>query len=244
MKKVSLLSVLFVMFSAVSLTSCDSEPVDPVLNSNDPDGDGDGDGNGGGVYWPMAVGNIWEFEMDGEAQDPMEITDTEEINGKTYYKMNQSFTNAGMADFTGDAEAFINYDDGDYSVRVSVEIAAGDGMPAITIEPYEFIIFREGLSAGETWNQTVTQTTIMDLPGVPPMENEIDIEGTIMEEDITMEVNGTTYEHVVKSKFVQTMMGEEIVTYYWFAKDVGPIRIQSTAEGAEFDQTLVSYELN
>jgi hypothetical protein len=34
MKKFRLLSVVLVMFSALSLTSCDTEPVDPVLNEN------------------------------------------------------------------------------------------------------------------------------------------------------------------------------------------------------------------
>lgn len=44
MKKFRLLSVVLVMFSVLSLTSCDTEPVDPVLNNG---GNGNGDGDGG-----------------------------------------------------------------------------------------------------------------------------------------------------------------------------------------------------
>lgn len=34
MKKINLLSVLFIMLSAISFTSCDTEPIDPVLGEN------------------------------------------------------------------------------------------------------------------------------------------------------------------------------------------------------------------
>lgn len=44
MKKFRLLSVFFVLLSALSFTSCDTEPVDPVLNGNN--GEGPGGGNG------------------------------------------------------------------------------------------------------------------------------------------------------------------------------------------------------
>lgn len=53
MKKFKLLSVALVMFSALGLVSCDSEPVDPVLNNNNGENPGTNPGTnpvGGGTF--------------------------------------------------------------------------------------------------------------------------------------------------------------------------------------------------
>jgi hypothetical protein len=51
MKKISVLSAILVLFTAISFTSCDTEPVDPVLNENN-------NNNGGPA--------LFEVEIDGE----------------------------------------------------------------------------------------------------------------------------------------------------------------------------------
>lgn len=50
MKRVKILSVLLVLLSAFSFTSCDTEPVDPVLNENNGENPGENPGTGAGVF--------------------------------------------------------------------------------------------------------------------------------------------------------------------------------------------------
>ena len=251
MKKIKLLSIFLVLFSAISFTSCDSESIDPELSGvdngsdnggNDDGGSDDGGNNNGGTsgdYWPMALNNKWVFNSNG-LEEEMKIIGTQSVNGTSYYKLNQLFSSVGMV---GSATTLLRKNNGSYSVRIGVVIPGTQGGPTITISPYEFIILKDNLAVGQTWTQNVTQTTSYSIPGIPTNEMVVNYTGTILDKDATITVNGDTYTNVIKSKLVQTYTGGSMTTNYWFAKNVGPVNAESTTTGG-VNSTLISYDLN
>jgi hypothetical protein len=265
MKKIKSLSVLFVLFSALTLISCDTEPVDPVLTDNiDPENPGTNPGTDPGTdpgtsegdYFPMALNNEWVFALDGVMQDPMKITGTVTVNNKSYYKINQFFSNAGSGEFTGSAVMLLRKDGGNYSVRVSVDIPVQEGM-SISVSPFEYIILKDNLAVGETWTETTTQTTSYDMPEspvpLPDVVMNLTFNGKILEKGVTAVVNGVTYNDVIKMNLKQTSViegfGEGVPptitnTEVWFAKNIGPIKAVSTSEGFSATNELQSYVVN
>ncbi|RYD93606.1 MAG: hypothetical protein EOP54_18895 [Sphingobacteriales bacterium] len=251
MKQIKLLSIFLILFSAILFTSCDSESIDPELSGVDDGGDnggidnGGGNGNGGnngstsGDYWPMALNNKWVFNSNG-MEEEMKITGTQTVEGTSYYKVNQLFSSAGVV---GNATTLLRKNNGSYAVRIGVVIPGTQGGPTITISPYEFIILKDNLAVGQTWTQNVTQTTSYSIPGIPPIEMVVNYTGTIVEKDATITVNGETYTNVIKSKLVQTYTGGAMTTNYWFAKNTGPVKAESTTTGG-VNSTLVSYDVN
>lgn len=262
MKRLKHLSLFVVLFSALSFVSCDTEPVDPVLvdnnenpNPNNPNPNNPNNpGSSTGDYWPMAVNNEWVFVEGGELNEPMKIVGTETISGATYYKINYSFVDAGSDGMTGTANTGIRKNGADYSMRVSVEVPDENGIQ-INVSPYEFIVLKDDLAAGGTWSQSVVQTTtyVTELPiPMPPIELMLNFTGTILEKDVTATVNGETYNNVIKVKLNQEVTLDPNLgggtttteTILWYAKDIGPIRSQSTGGGLNILQELDSYIIN
>lgn len=252
MKKIKILFAFLTMFSAMIFVSCETEPVDPVLNENQGENPGTNPGTSEGDYFPMAVNNQWVFSDNGVAMEPMKIVGTETVNSSTYYKVDQFFTNAGTAGLTGSAKMLLRKNGGEYSVRVSVQIPEEEGV-SITVSPFEFTFLKDNLAAGATWTQDVTQTTTMELPGtpIPPVVMTIKFTGTILEKNVTAEVNGETYNDVIKVKLTQQVMASpttpsdiEISTEMWFSKNIGPIKSQTNEGGVNTNQVLESYIIN
>jgi hypothetical protein len=123
-------------------------------------------------------------------------------------------------------------------------------MPGMSIAPYEYTMFKDNLDAGQTWTQTVNQVTSYDMEGIPDITSTLTFTGTIMEKDISLEVEGHTYTNVIKSKLVMQVstmgISTTVTSYYWFAKDIGPIKSESTGGdiAGEYGVTLLSYTLN
>ncbi|RYJ42364.1 hypothetical protein [Flavobacterium beibuense] len=258
MKKLQRLSAVVLFLSVLSFVSCDTEPVDPVLldNVNNPENPGTNPNNptnpgtSDGSYWPMALNNEWVFDVEDEGESPMKITSTESIGGNTYYRVNYSFASSGTGDLTGEATNLLRHNNGDYSVRISVIVPDEQGMQ-ITVSPYEYTILKDYLEPGQSWTQDVQQTTTYQMPGItiPPMVMNFHIENIIQEKGITVTVNGVSYENVIKVKQTQTITsnltpGMVLTVYYWFAKDVGPIKSESQSSNFTSSSTLVSYTLN
>jgi hypothetical protein len=271
--KIKLLSALFVLFTAISFTSCDTEPIDQNIVSQDPGdddggdddgGDDGGDDNGGGGsatgdYWPMALNNQWQFESDEPQNDePMKIVETETIDGTLYYKVNYAFANSGTDDLTGTAVIYLRKQGAEYYQRVQVNVPEQEGLN-VTVSPYELLILKD-LEPGQSWTDSTTQITSYqstdpELPiDIPDSEATIDITGTVLEKDITVNVNGATYSHVIKVKCIQDVtihlgggapdLTTSTVTFMWFCKGVGPIKSESTYEGETHVTQLVSYIVN
>ncbi|KGO78639.1 hypothetical protein [Flavobacterium beibuense] len=258
MKNFRRLSALVLFLSAFSFVSCDSEPVDPVLldNVNNPENPGTNPNNptnpgtSDGSYWPMAVNNEWVFDIEDEGESTMLLTGTQTIGGNLYYTSSTGFVDAGTDNFTGESSSGIRHNNGDYSIRVSVDIPDQQGMQ-ITVSPYEYTLLKDYLEPGQSWIEDVQQTTSYQVEGVtiPPIVMDIHLESIIQEKGISVDVNGTTYEDVIKVK--QTMVyGSElgnltnVTVYFWFAKNVGPIKSETQSAGYTTSSTLVSYTLN
>lgn len=259
MKKIKSLSFFLMLFSVITFVSCETEPVDPVLSGGLNEGENPGTdpgtdpGTSQGDYWPMAINNQWVFSENGETLDPMKITGTENVGGNSYFKIDQFFTNAGTSELTGSAVMLLRKNGGDYSVRVSVNIPDQEGV-SITVTPFEFSFLKDNLAAGESWTQTVTQTTTTVIPGfpmeIPPVNLTLKFTGTIVEKNATAQINGVTYTDVIKVKLLQEteptmgMPAASVTTNLWFSKNVGPIKSVSVEEGFENNQELKSYILN
>lgn len=258
MKNFRRLSALVLFLSAFSFVSCDSEPVDPVLldNVNNPQNPGTNPnsptnpGTSDGSYWPMAVNNEWVFAVENEGESTMLLTGTQTIDGNLYYTSSTAFVDAGTDDFTGESSSGIRHNNGDYSMRVSVDIPDQEGMQ-ITISPYEYTLLKDYLEPGQSWTEDVQQTTSYQVDGVtiPPIVMDIHLESIIQEKGITVDINGTTYEDVIKVKQTMVYGSETInttnIVYFWFAKNVGPIKSETQNSGGfTSSSTLVSYSLN
>lgn len=271
MRKINLFKI-FVAFTVLSLASCSTEALDPVLtesidNGGDNGGTDNGGGNNGGGnngggtssgdYWPMAMNNEWQYASSEPQNDqPMKIVSTETINGKQYYKMNRSFQDSGNQQMTGTAIIHLRKESGSYYQRTSLIVPDQNGM-SITASPFEILLLKDNLNVNGTWTGTAQQDFTYSMAGMPGISTIIDYTGTIMEKGITYTVGRQSYSNVIKVKYEQevtiVMSGNTIgspvhtVTYLWFAKDVGPIKsetVNETTGVADYYMNLVSYILN
>lgn len=265
MKKFKVLPAFFVLLTALAFTSCDTEPVDNELvgnnptpenpnnpgNPNNPNNPGNptNPGTSTGNYWPMAIGNEWIFDLEGEVQ-PLEMTSTEVIEGNTYYRMDQFFAGGASTPggVTSTATTRLRHNNGDYYARISAEVPAQPGMPAVVVTPYEYIFLKDYLAVGQSWTSTATQVT--SYPGIPmpPITMTLNITGTVMEKGVSATVDGVVYNNVMKVKLVQNinMMGQtsSTVSHMWLAKDIGPIFSESEGLGVNYSYILTDYTLN
>jgi len=233
MKKLKLVACLFVMAAAFSVSSCSSDNDSPAV----------GEGTSEGDYWPMAVNNQWTYKIDGEEQEPMKIASTQSISGKTYFKYDNLFGTSTMGSaFEG--EALTRKTGGNYYIRTSVTIPATGQTPGITVSPLEMVIFKDNLDAGQTWTETLKQTTT--VTGTPPIVTTIVTVGKILEKNGSITVGGVTYTNVIKSELQQTTVGIVSTSTYWFAKDVGIVKAQTVvpAQGVDITNELSSYTVN
>jgi len=240
MKKIKFLSVCFVLITSSIFTSCstDVEPLDPAVVV-DPGENGGGESTGD--YWPMAINNSWTFNANGEGEPPMKIVSSEQINGNTYYKY-ENFLGASTAGTGFEATVWTRKSNGNYYARQGASSAGGEGVPSITVEPFEIIVLKDFLAVNETWQQTVNQTTIVQ--GFPPMVTPVNIQGKILEKDVTLTVNGEEFQDVIKAEVIQNTQGVTNTNYYWFAKDVGIIKYQNIYQTFNTTHEIVSYTIN
>ena len=247
MKKTTLLAYCFLLVTAFSFNSCDTENIDPAVVDNNVNPDPEG-GVSTGDYWPTAVNNEWVYKRNGVIQEPMRFIGTETIGGKIYYKFNNFFTSSTEGTVQGAQETtYINKLNGVYSTRtVVVSNIAGFGF---TISPIETILLKDYLAQGETWTQQIPQIITYNIPGVPPMTMEINTVGTIEEKGISLTVNNVNYTDVIKVKLIMTTsaLGQSevpVTNYYWFAKNHGLIKYKNLVEGMNYDSELISHVIN
>lgn len=268
MKKHSLIRVFLALF-VITLASCDTEPVDPVIseqnqnptNPTNPGGGGEGSGETeptDGDYWPMAVNNQWQFEStEPENDQPMKIIGTETIGGINYYRMNYAFQNSGNEEVSGTSVIHIRKDGQTYYQRASVIMPDENGVQ-ITVTPFELPVLKADVVVGDTWTASIVQETSYYAPDfpiqIPPSYNHIELTGTMLEKGISVTVNGITYTDVIKIKAVQEISiemqgielpGTSVTSTVWFAKGVGPIKTEATGMNGAFvsSKNLVSYTL-
>ncbi|MXO07422.1 hypothetical protein [Flavobacterium sp. HBTb2-11-1] len=217
-------AILFVM-TGLMFNSCSSD-------SEESAGESTGD------YWPSKVGNQWVFDQDG-SESTVKIESSSNKDGNTYYKFNQLL--GGNEDVSAIAGASLKKVKGDYYISIDELTYNTEGITG-KMTGYEFIIFKDYLEVNQTWEGSYSQETTFNIPNFPAIKMNVKYTGTILEKG-SIKVKEVTYNNVVKFKFHieastqgQTSSSD---TYYWIAKDVGIVKLESSGATSE----LVSYSL-
>lgn len=189
-----------------------------------------------GDYWPTALGNQWTYELDGTAQSPMTIVSIDPVNGNNYFTFSAP---SGPASAT----QRIRKDSGNYYIRTeTITLPANPPLPASVTSGNETIILKDYLDVGGTWTDSYVQTTT--YTGMPPLTLNITRTYTIMEKGSTYTINGETFDNVIVTQLHQVYTGDtgagESISTYFFAKDVGPIKIITGTT----TQQILSYTIN
>jgi len=236
MKFIKFITVFF--FASVLLTSCEIEPVD---SSSLPE---NGGGTSTGDYWPTAINNQWVFKMDGVLQSPMKMISINTISSNTYYTFNE-IAATGIGSTISGAQRLRKLN-GDYYIKMeSLSSPAQGPIQGFTMTGYETIILKDYIPVGGTWTDKYSQTTTYTDPNFPVITLDFDIVATVMEKNSSITVAGRNYTDVIKIKYIQkvTMVGQTTVvtSYYWYSKNVGPIKMTSEIGGQTTVQELDSY---
>ena len=67
---------------------------------------------------------------------------------------------------------------------------------------------------------------------------------SIEENQAIVDVNGVSFENVIKVELIQNTQGETLTNYYWFAKNIGLIKFNNIALGENLEYDLVTYTVN
>jgi hypothetical protein len=225
-------------FASVLLTSCEIEPVD---RSSLPD---NGGGTTTGDYWPTAINNQWVFKMDGVLQSPMKMMSINTINANTYYTFNEQVGIGIGATVSGVQR--LRKVNGDYYIKMeSLSSPAQGPIPGFTMTGYETIILKDYIPVGGTWTDKYSQTTTYSDPNFPVITLDFDIVATVMEKNSSITIAGHNYTDVIKIKYIQkvTIVGQTttVTSYYWYSKNVGPIKMTTETGGQTIVQELDSY---
>ena len=270
MKKTTLLAYCFILVTAFSFNSCDTENIDPVLVDNNVNPDPDG-GVSTGDYWPMAINNQWVYKRNGMIQEPMKIIGTETINGNLYYKFdNFTMIQTEIEEGEDPAESIVHVrkNNGNYYTR-SVMVAEVPEFEIPNFEmpapvPFEYIILKDYAAVGQTWSEQISQNIDIILPeGMPIAElhlvSTVRAQTMIVGKDIAISVNNVNYTDVIKVRVVLTGTvtglpagfpappSVVVTNYYWFAKNHGPIKLQTEAVpqmSQEYNSELISHVIN
>lgn len=227
MRKLNKCFVILFVMTGFMLTSC----------SNDDSGESAGESTGD--YWPSKVGNQWVFSQDG-AESTVKIQSSSNKDGNTYYKFNQLF--GSTDEISGTAGTSLKKVKGDYYVVIDEVNYSSEGITGKSTG-YEFILFKDYLDVNQTWKGSYSLETSFNIPSFPSLKMNANYTGTILEKGISLKVKEVTYSNVIKFKLhiEANAQGQSSSsdTFYWIAKDVGIVKLESSGTTSE----LVSYSL-
>lgn len=244
MSKLKNISAFILLFASVLFTSCSIEPYEGTIPSTNPtDNTTPGGGQSTGDYWPTAINNQWVFSVNGANQTPLKMVSLDVIGGNNYYTFN-SQSGGGATQVTR-----LRKLNGDYFLKSEdVVIAPQGGAPGSTSNGTERILLKDYLDVGGSWTYNYVQTTTFTDPAFPVIAMNFNIVSTILEKNASLTVNGQNFSNVIKIRVVQnvTNNGQTSVStsYYWFSKNVGPIKISTEYNGTTSTQDIASYILN
>ncbi|WP_129747218.1 hypothetical protein [Flavobacterium anhuiense] len=218
-------AILFVM-TGLMFNSCSSD-------SEETAGESTGD------YWPSKVGNQWVFDQDG-TESTVKIQSSSNKDGNTYYKFNQLF--GATDEISGTVGASLKKVKGDYYIVIDEVSYSSEGITGKTTG-YEYILFKDYLDVNQTWAGSYSLETSFNIPNFPSLKMNANYTGTILEKGISLKVKEVTYNNVIKFKLhIEASTQEQTSSsdiYYWIAKDVGIVKLESSGTTSE----LVSYSL-
>ncbi|WP_242205260.1 hypothetical protein [Aestuariivivens insulae] len=206
-----------------------------------------------GDYWPMNVENSWTYnqKIDGVSQpeSTMKIGGVEDYLGVSRYYYSNFIGAAQGTDGTGLENINVKYythkHNGDYHIAISEMTLEIPQTYKVTQSAYDYIILRDYLDVGGKWSTSFDVVTsyapIADgVPNLPDVKSNYNIDCEILDKNISVESNGVTFSNVIKLGFKQVTSIEGLpastatVDYvYYFAKDVGVVKVEGTVYDAD-----------
>ncbi|WP_309640303.1 hypothetical protein [Flavobacterium sp.] len=184
-------------------------------------------------YWPRAQQNQWIFSVDNVNQQPWKIVSTDVINDNTYYTFQlidgepiRRIRKSAVGDYF---DRYDDYTDAD-----------------TTISGNETIILKDYLPVNSSWTNTYTETTT--TIGLPPEDLSVEVVSTILERGASVTVPSGTFNDVIIVKRVKTATSLTLpttvtTTTYWFAKNHGPVQVQTEIDGVITIEKLAAHIL-
>ncbi|WP_136668016.1 hypothetical protein [Flavobacterium sp. H122] len=220
--KLRLLIFAFFAFLTLFLTSCGGE--DEVNN-----------GTSTGNYMPLAVNNKWSYVDQFDQTDDLLIINKENLNNKVYYQVD---TEATSTELGYSIKIWFAKSGAKYFSRTVIEMPAYNA----TVSPMEVIILRDDLNVNQTWSQNFKLT--VKISGYGSQSIPVSVTGKIIEKDISVNVKGVNYSNVIKSYVKINVDGQIAETNYWFSKDIGIVKNETTENGSTIISELTNYILN
>lgn len=254
----------------IFIFSCDVEPIDSALSGQIGNGNGNGNGNqptqpSTGDYWPMAVGNKWTYGVvtDNQVQpdSQMEIGEYVNYDGNQQYLYTQFVTNTTATDGTMlddiSIDIYSRKNGGNYIITFADWNFESAGVQ-VSQTGYSYVMLKDYLGIGGTWTENVSSTTTFSVAdgSFPDTTTQVNTTMTfeILNKDFTMTVNGEEFGPVIelKMEMVSNSAGQTIESefIYYFAKDVGVIKLTSTTNDISDNvvtnstQEIKTYNLN
>jgi hypothetical protein len=228
MKNIKSIYTIIVLLTLGFATSCSTPdatptPTPPVTLSND--------------YWPTAVNNVWNY-IGGTQLEQIKIGSF----NSNYYIFNNFFgTSSAGSGLTVSSTASLKKDSGNYYLKYGTFQLGGSYVG--TMNGFEIIILKDNLPVGGTWNSTYSQTANYTSPIVVSATTTTSIAATILEKDVSLMVNTTTYTNVIHVKIIQTNSSASgiviVENHYWFSKNIGLIKY-SNINGTQTSTNLLN----
>lgn len=197
-----------------------------------------------GNYFPMAIGNIWNYTNSLE----LEIYGTKVIENKTYYiQYNHIFYGILPVPYI---QEFLREEAGNYYARY--ESFSNSQYPMQ--QPVEFILLKDYLDEGETWTDNYSTSYSFYQQGEQIVVNINATRESVIEQKYTsLTVNGVDYQDVIKVKTIENasyLWGGQSGNYnteiieIWFAKNIGIIKLNLSESETSESYELTDYNLN
>ncbi len=252
MKKILTYSIF--ILSIVLFNSCENEPLegfdltDPAVTGGTTSGN-NGAGSGGtssGDYFPRAIGNTWNYSssISGISQNLTSemVNNFTDTSGNNVYELSQSTASNGSAAVT--TSGFLYKDGGNYyAYSNETQIDYGGGLTATQTAIPTYVILKDNVPVGTSWDVSFSQVTSFSDPSFPNVVLNINYVYEIVGVDLTKTVNGVDYSPVIDVKVTggDTTSGQVINANYFYALDIGLIKIE---ENGQDSSNLDSYTLN
>jgi hypothetical protein len=239
MKKFRFSPLCAVFFIVASLTSCSKEDAPAPVDNGASTGD----------YWPMAIDNEWTYESNGTPIDPIKITNTDDFDGTTYYKLSTKNEY--------DAQVWITKKGATYFQKTGDINFTSSGISG-TIPAFEVPILKDDLVANDTWSGNIaTNISYTYGPSSYNSAATITYTGTVLEKDITVTLHDVNYTDCIKVQIVKEISTGgsspliSTTTTTWYSKGIGPVKettdvvnnVSGTPQSSTFEQNLISSTL-